>query len=166
VPSHLPHLSIVTVTLLLSLFSPLHSTPYTLLPAAAQTTQDRESEAEDSLKLGQSIDKEIKSSKTHKYYVTLQSGQYLHVVVEQKGVDVVVRLFSPDGKQLANSDSPNGARGPEPVSVVAEASGNYRLEIQPLQNSNVSGRYVAKVEELRTGTEISSLNEPSWRQLS
>ncbi len=151
-PFRLTRFSLVTATLLISLFSSLYPNPYTLLPAAAQTTQDRKSEAEDNLKLGQSIDKEIRSGETHKYYVTLQSGQYLHVVVEQKGIDVVVILFDPNGKQLASSDSPNVDRGPEVISVIAEASGNYRVEVRPLQ-SPVKGRYTAKILELRTATE-------------
>jgi CHAT domain-containing protein len=152
VPSRLPRFSLVTVTLLLSLFSPLYPTPYTLLPAAAQTTQDRKSEAEDNLKLGQSIDKEIRGGETHKYYVILQSGQYLHVVVEQKGIDVVVILFDPNGKQLASSDSPNSDNGPEPVSAIAEASGNYRIEVRTPPSSG-KGSYIAKILELRTSTE-------------
>lgn len=45
-PSRLPRFSLVTAALLLSLFSPLYPTPHLLLPAAAQTTQDRKSEVD------------------------------------------------------------------------------------------------------------------------
>jgi hypothetical protein len=46
VPARFSRFSLVTVTLILSLFSPLHPTPYPLLPAAAQTTDPRQAEAD------------------------------------------------------------------------------------------------------------------------
>jgi hypothetical protein len=47
-------------------------------------------------------------------------------------------------------DSPNGDRGPEPVEVVAAASGDYRLEIRPLEKAAKRGDYQVKIEELLT----------------
>ena len=65
----------------------------------------------------------------------------MKVVVEQKGIDVVVRLFGPDGKQITEVDSPNGTQGPEPVSVIAEAAGEYRLEVKGVGEKAAPGRY-------------------------
>ena len=42
--------------------------------------------------------------------------------------------------------------GPEPVCYVAEASGSYRLEIRPLNQTATRGAYQLKVEELRAPT--------------
>jgi hypothetical protein len=44
------------------------------------------------------------------------------VVVEQKGIDVAVTLFAPNGQKLAEVDSPNGTQGPEPVAWIAQAA--------------------------------------------
>ena len=62
----------------------------------------------------------------------------------------MVRLFGPDGKRIAEVDSPNGDNGPEPVRVVASSSGEYRLEIRPLEKTAKPGRYQVKIEELLT----------------
>ncbi|MCY7376668.1 MAG: CHAT domain-containing protein [Pyrinomonadaceae bacterium] len=71
------------------------------------------------------------------------------MVVLQKGIDVVATLFAPDGKKMLEVDSPNGANGVEPLWFVADATGNYRVEIKSLENEAKPGRYEAKIEELR-----------------
>ena len=104
------------------------------------------------LQLGEAIERELAGGDVHFYEVALDSGQYLHVVVEQKGVDVVVRLFGPDGQQLVEVDSPTGTQGTEPISVVAELSGTYRLEVRPFEKQATPGRYEVRMEGLREAT--------------
>jgi hypothetical protein len=65
---------------------------------------------------------------------------------------VVVTLFRPDGEKLKEVDSPNGTQGPEPVSFIVEASGNYRLEVRALEKDAPAGRYEVRIEELRAAT--------------
>jgi tetratricopeptide (TPR) repeat protein len=126
--------------------SELHSTP----PVALQTVRSGTRQAEvRELKQGQVIERELAAGEAHTYRITLASGQYLKAVAEQKGIDVVVRLFGPDGQKLADLDSPNGTQGPEPVSVIAETAGEYRLEVRSLEEKALAGRYEIKVEELR-----------------
>ncbi len=104
------------------------------------------------LELGNPIERELKGGEVHSYQIKLTAGQYLHVIVDQRGTDVVVTLFGPDGKQLTEVDSPNGTQGPEPVSLVVENSGIYRLEVRSLEKDAAPGRYEVKVEELRGAT--------------
>lgn len=102
------------------------------------------------LKEGQVVGRGLKGGEAHSYRVRLAAGQYLRAVVEQQGVDVVVRLFAPDGKQVTEVGSPNEAH--KPISVVAEAGGDYRLEVGALGEKAAPGRYEVKVEELRGAT--------------
>jgi CHAT domain-containing protein/tetratricopeptide (TPR) repeat protein len=104
------------------------------------------------LEKGELIERQITGGEAHSYQVTVKAGQYLHVVVEQLGIDLGVKLFAPDGKQLAFSDSPNGKQGPEPVSMIAEVAGSYRIEVRSLQSAAPLGRYQVKIEDLRTPT--------------
>src|SRR5262245_55851318 len=67
------------------------------------------------LVLNQPIECEIAAGATHSYTLTLDSGQYAHLVVDQRGVDVVVSIYAPDGTTTARVDSPNGSSGVEPV---------------------------------------------------
>jgi CHAT domain-containing protein/Tfp pilus assembly protein PilF len=94
----------------------------------------------------------LAGGQTHSYQVLLVSNQFLHVVVDQRGIDVVVALFGPDGKKLAEVDSPGGTSGIEPIFGVAEISGNYRVEVQSPDKDAASGRYEIRIEELRAAT--------------
>src|SRR5262245_28116747 len=69
------------------------------------------------------IERELKGGETHSYRVSLKAEQFLHADVEQKGIDLIVAVFGPDGKQITESDSPNDRWGPEPVLLIAENSG-------------------------------------------
>lgn len=89
----------------------------------------------------------------HTYPLTLKAGDYLKLTVEQQGIDVVVRLFGPDGKKLAEVDSPNGTQGPEPVSSIVEQSGSYRLEVESLEKTGTAGKYELKLESVKPATE-------------
>src|SRR5262245_36059475 len=105
------------------------------------------------LELGKPIERELAGGQSHAYRITLAAGQYLNVVVEQRGIDVVVTLLGPDCKKLIEVDSPNGDQGPEPLKWIVEAAGIYRLEVRSLEREAKPGRYEAKFVELRAVTD-------------
>ena len=72
-----------------------------------------------SLEVGPLSLRELKGGQSHTYEISIAAGQYANVVVDQEGIDVVVKLFAPDGKLITEVDSPNGTLGPEPVYVIA-----------------------------------------------
>jgi CHAT domain-containing protein/Tfp pilus assembly protein PilF len=85
----------------------------------------------------------------HYYTITLDAGQYSQLIVDQKGIDVVVTLFDPAGKKLVEVNSRGGAYLPERLSIIVDTSGSYRLEVRPAQQDAPTGRYEVKVAELR-----------------
>jgi len=87
------------------------------------------------LELGKPIERELAGGQSHSYEIVLNSGEYVHVVIDQRGIDVVVTLFAPDGKQIAEVDSPNGTQGVEPVFAIATITGIHRLEVRSLEKS-------------------------------
>jgi CHAT domain-containing protein/lipopolysaccharide biosynthesis regulator YciM len=104
------------------------------------------------LEVGKPIEREMKGGESHTYEIELQSGQYLNAVVDQRGIDVVVTVIGPDGKQIMEVDSPNGAEGPEPVSVVASVSGNYRLIVRSPDRGAAKARYEIRIADMRAAT--------------
>jgi CHAT domain-containing protein len=52
-----------------------------------------------SLEPGKPIERDLSGGQSHSYKITMISGQYLHIAVEQRGIDVAVALFTPDGKK-------------------------------------------------------------------
>jgi CHAT domain-containing protein/Tfp pilus assembly protein PilF len=105
------------------------------------------------LEAGSSLERELSGGGSHTYRLRLDAGHYLSAVVEQKGVDVVVTVFGPDGAKILEVDSPNGANGPEPVVLIAGGAGEYRVEVRALEAGAPAGRYEAKVLELRAATQ-------------
>jgi len=106
----------------------------------------------DELRPNATIERELAGGKTHVYHLTLAAGQYLRVVAEQRGIDLQIAVLAPDGKELISVDYLSTLTGHEPVSVIAEAEGSYRLAISPLHEGAVSGRYEIRIAELREAT--------------
>lgn len=99
------------------------------------------------------VEREMKGGESHAYRMNFAAGQFLHALVEQKGIDVEVSLFGPDGRQLSAADSPNDIWGPEPVVVLAEAAGDYRLVVSAPNPKAAPGRYEIKPYVLREATD-------------
>jgi CHAT domain-containing protein/tetratricopeptide (TPR) repeat protein len=102
-----------------------------------------------SLEPGKPIERELSGGQSHFYKITMSSGQYLHIVAAQRGIDVLVVLVAPDGKKISETDSENLIEGSETVSAIAEAPGAYMIEVRSPEKTANTGRYEIKVEELR-----------------
>jgi len=105
------------------------------------------------LEPGKPIEREMKGGEQHSYHLTLNAGQLLHAVVDQRGIDVVVTLFDPEGKPIVQMDGPNANQGPEPIWAIAEIAGSYRLEVRSLEKDAKPGRYEARIAELRIASQ-------------
>jgi len=94
---------------------------------------------------------ELQAGEERAWLLDLAAGQYAGLRVDQQGTDVAVRLRPADGPQiLATVDSNNGILGPEPLPVIAETGGRYRLEIR--SGSPFAGRCVLRLDALRPAT--------------
>lgn len=141
----MPPRNFILTSILLILSADLIAQQTSRVPSFLQNARD--------LGPGRTIDHELSGGQSDSYYLTLTAGQYLHVIVDQRGVDVVLVLFSPDGKKLSELDSPNGVKGPEDLQIVALVSGTYRLEVRALEAHAPLGGYRLNVKELRQATE-------------
>lgn len=126
---------------------PGYSPPVTLQTAGSEATQAEIRE----LKKGQVIERELAVGEAHTYRIALASGEYAKAVIEQKNIKVVVRLFGTDGRKIADIDS-DPIVGIEPISLLAETSVEYRLEVRPQDKEAATGHYEIRVEEWRQAT--------------
>jgi hypothetical protein len=117
-------------------------------PAGARSTAPSAQESV-SLEPGKPVERELSGGGSHSYKITMTSGQYLRVVVSQRGIDALVALFAPDGKKIVEVDSEQATVGSETISAIAEASGAYRIEAHSAEKTAKAGRYEIKVEALR-----------------
>ena len=104
------------------------------------------------LELRKPIERKITTGEVHSYSVRVTAGQVLDAVVDQRGVDVVVDVWAPDGRRVMEVDSPNGAEGPEPVLLIAEGTGIYILQVRVLEKG-ASGRYAMTFNGQRSPTD-------------
>ncbi len=116
----------------------------------AQAKTDATTQTATELEQGKPVERELKGD-IHAYLLKPKAGQFVSVVVEQRSVDVVVRLFAPEGERLAEVESPHGSKGPKALSFVANRSGNYRIELLPSEKST-TGFYEIRIEAMRTAT--------------
>jgi CHAT domain-containing protein/tetratricopeptide (TPR) repeat protein len=90
----------------------------------------------------------VKVGDTHRYSIELQEGEYLQAVVEQQGVDVEEAVLGPDGQAILEMDTFGAERGPEPLAVVAAASGAFSLVLRA-NFSEPPARYILRIETVR-----------------
>ena len=118
----------------------------------SQVTDAPEQVKTQTLPIFSAQERELKGGETHSYRLTLAAGQFLYALVEQKEIDVSVNLVSPDGKQIGETDSPNDRWGTEPVLLVADKSGDYRIDVHSPNSKVAPGRYEITIVRLREAT--------------
>jgi CubicO group peptidase (beta-lactamase class C family) len=94
------------------------------------------------------VERDMDRGDTHTYQIKLDDQQFFYARVEQRGIDVVIRIKAPDGRLIEEVDSPTGDRGTETVVLVTEESGDYTLEIAPFDPLTKSGQYVMTIEKI------------------
>jgi len=110
--------------------------------------------AQSQLQLGTPIERTLGPGQVHEFTVKVEENNFVQVVVDQRGIDVTVKIISPANKSLGDFDSPNGNDGPENISFVAVAAGSYRITVAPLDPGGApEGRYEIKLLELRRATD-------------
>jgi CHAT domain-containing protein/tetratricopeptide (TPR) repeat protein len=95
----------------------------------------------------------LSPGQTRSFALPLQAGRYLHLVVEQFGVDVVATVRDAAGRRLLRVDNPNGASGFEEIFLVAGVSGRYVLSVEAWEGNAAEGRFAVRVEALRPARE-------------
>lgn len=89
----------------------------------------------------QAFERELLGGQTHTYQFQLLAGEYVKLTVSQRGIDVVLRVFGPNGEQLLESDGPGAAQSLETAALVAEVAGRYQLAIAAADKDAPLGRY-------------------------
>lgn len=128
-----------------------------LPPAASLTLQSHAHQSLDNrpapLTQGRTSQHELKGTETYTEVISLRRGEFLRVVVEQKGINVTVTLRSPEGAELVKVNL-LAQLGPEPVSFESPESGDYVLEIRPVEGTAPAGRFsVTRLVTTRATTE-------------
>jgi CHAT domain-containing protein/tetratricopeptide (TPR) repeat protein len=116
---------------------------FAILPCSAETAPP----AEPLLHDGFTQEREIQGGETQGFTVELQAGQFLRVTVQEKGIDVEVRLIDPQGLLVVEADSAScfPPQETEDLAVIADRAGLHRLLVEA-SGKVIAGRYVLHVE--------------------
>src|ERR1700733_83340 len=98
------------------------------------------------LRAGFQLERVLRASDEHRYSVRLDSGAAIVGKADQHGVDLVIDVYDPDGRQIASIDSPNGSEGPEPFDITALRTGTYGFVVRVLDATAKPGSYVLTVD--------------------
>lgn len=136
---------LVATALALGLFSCFHSASFSAAdnqPTASATT----------LHAGESSERELAPAEVHLYQVELNTNQYLRLVLEETAINLALSIKSPDSHIVIQLEGRN--YGPTPISLSADQSGFYQLEIKSLEQDQSRGNYKLRVAELREATPV------------
>ncbi|HEX8072712.1 MAG TPA: CHAT domain-containing tetratricopeptide repeat protein [Pyrinomonadaceae bacterium] len=101
---------------------------------------------------GQTLERELTGAETHRYKFDLKAEEFFQVRVEQKGVDVLLKLLDARGNALATMDSPNSKEGPETLSFIAIRPDSFILEVSALDGKAGAGNYSIRRAASRLAT--------------
>jgi CHAT domain-containing protein/Tfp pilus assembly protein PilF len=118
----------------------------TVFGQATQPPQARE------LLPGETSDREIAGAGQHRYRFGLREGEFFQVRVEQKGVDVLLKLVDTGGAVLATMDMPIRTDVAETLSFIADKTGVYTLEVVAVEVNAKKGSYRIQRAVARTAT--------------
>lgn len=111
---------------------------------SAQTT-----DKEIILSKGVELSDSLSAKSSHYYTIELDSAQYVHGFVNQKTVDVAVKILNSEDQIVASFDGP--AKGPENFYFETKSAGKYKVLVTPFEEKE--GKYsieLSIVEPLAT----------------
>ncbi len=120
-----------------------------LLASVLAAPQSPPGVTESVLETGKVFDRSLVGAETHSYRIeTSEANLYCSLIVDQRGIDIVLAVFNSDGKKLAEVDNFNGATGPERLNIVLDRPAPYRVEVRSF-GKNASGQYGIRLVALR-----------------
>jgi CHAT domain-containing protein len=122
-----------------------------LLPACGEPPPERPPDPASSLP-SPGASQRIGGRQAHRYPIPLKARDYLHVIVRQKGIDLVVDVLDPNRRRLFQVDTPTGAFTEEHVFLLAGLSGIYRVEVRPFNPAVPAAAYEIRIAERRQAT--------------
>ena len=104
------------------------------------------------LKLGETIKRRIKSGEIDASSLRLVAGQYARLEIRWLGIDLVASVTKPDGKRLFEFDTQIIGPRATSLSITADQTGLYKLEVRSVETQAVTGSYELKLENVREPT--------------
>ncbi len=100
------------------------------------------------------IERELAGGQKHIFQIDLRENQYARIILEQRGIDVVIRLLDTDGGGIAAEyDNEPRNSGEELIELAVRAAGSFQLTVEPRQKNAETGRYQIHLVDIRQASE-------------
>src|SRR6266704_3533388 len=93
------------------------------------------------LRPAQVIERDLAHGQEHLYQLALTAGECVSIIVEQRGIDVVLQTRGTDGAVIADVQDEITRQGQEEVDLIADRTGTYTLAITPAPGVITPGSY-------------------------
>ncbi|MFN0123353.1 MAG: CHAT domain-containing tetratricopeptide repeat protein [Blastocatellia bacterium] len=119
------------------------------IPARAQTSAPQSAAP----LTDQPLAREMQGAARHSFQIPLTKGQFLLISADQRGIDIEISIADPRGQTVAEMDTPNGLQGPEAAGVIADTTGDYRIDIVSTDKDTPRGQYEIRLAARRPATD-------------
>ena len=103
---------------------------------------------------GSESERQLTGAETHRYRVAIKKGEFFQVQVQQRELDVALKLVTARGTPVAVMDRPGEKSGIEVLTFTAPTTGNYVLEISGVAANAPKGTYSIRREPPRPATSL------------
>ncbi|MCA1568080.1 MAG: CHAT domain-containing protein [Acidobacteria bacterium] len=118
------------------------------------------------LRPGEASEREIRGGEVQVFRVSLEAGQCARLVIERRGVDLLVAVAPPDGGLPIKFGNPAGSSSPVFVTFASDAAAGYTVEVHPVSKWAAAGRYVIRFEEARARSPLDEKRLAAARRLA
>ena len=115
------------------------------------------------LELGRRVERPLSGADSHTYSLTLQGGERAALTIDQRGIDVLVRVLDPTGTAAAEFDAEARKEGQEQAQVVAEEEATYRVVVSARYPRAAAGAYAIRVDTILRATDEDRLLDTTRR---
>lgn len=105
------------------------------------------------LSVGTPVERSLAGMERHDYDLVLRAGDYAALTVDQRGTDLVIRIFDASDAAVAVFDDEVRKDEREYPALVADASRAYRVSVSARYPKLASGRYAIWIDALRSATD-------------
>jgi len=91
---------------------------------------------------------QLNPGEVHHYSIKLKRDEFTFIKLKQLGIDVIISTFDTEGNKIKEFNTLNGNTGPEFVSITSQDKGVYFVEVKPLNNQELAGKYEITVEKI------------------
>ncbi len=98
------------------------------------------------------VTNKIMNDEVQIYTAELEKGQFVNLSVEQRDVDIITKVFTPNDELVGEFDTPTSGRRTEQIRIGTENAGEYRIEIYTLSERAEPGEYKLAIADFRPVT--------------